>query len=219
MITDVAVSLVKLLFKMLDCLCIKCCTDVEVWVIHSFVLTASEKLCRLCKNGLFWLLLLHESTVCPDEELSSSNHKNLKTFDVYLPVMCNKFRKISSKEAAKNKRKQPFNSKRFLLVPAAWDFPSITSCFWFSSILTFTGLPLSLMKHYNCLLHALIYLNGYIHEWLQIIQIIFMPARPIGDKDYSWQTSISNVFMFVNHFMLIWSEMHGSHIFAVIVVV
>ena len=37
----------------------------------------------------------------------------------------------------------------------------------------------------------MLWLCEHIYEWLQIIQIIFMPARHIGVNDYSWETIIS----------------------------
>ena len=89
------------------------------------------------------------------------------------------FERFLQKRPQRTKENNPLIPSLFFLFPRHETSLVSLHVFWFSSILTFTGLPLSLMKHHNCLLHALIYLNGYIHEWLQIIQIIFMPARPI----------------------------------------
>ena len=204
---------------MLDCLRTKCCTDVEVWVIHSFVLTASEKLWRLCKSGLFDFYFCMKVLFVQTRSCQAPTIKILKLLMFIYQSCVTNFERFLQKRPHRTKENNPLIPSLFFLFSRQEASLASLHVFWFSSILTFTGLHLSLMKHRNCLLHALIYLNGYIHEWLQIIQIIFMPTRPIGDKDYSWQRSISNVLMFVNHFMLIWSEMHGSHIFAVIVVV
>ena len=109
---------------MLDCLCIKCCNDVEVWVIHSFVLTASEKPCRFCKNDLLDFYFSVKVLFVKAMKCQAPTIKKILKLLIFIGQSWT----ISLKEAAKNKRNQSSNSKLYLPVPEARGFLGVTSC-------------------------------------------------------------------------------------------